>query len=114
MAWPKTERRSIFCRQYRTNCCYGLAMDLLENIAHELEFDFHLYVVSDGVFGSQVHDHQYHDHKPYYASGQPQHAQQSNHLEQDLTPKNTPPPGAPSGQQVRFQRVQYTARGETT
>lgn len=26
--------------KYRTNCCYGLSMDLLENIAQELEFDF--------------------------------------------------------------------------
>lgn len=29
-------------------------MDLLENIAQELEFDFHLYIVSDGKYGSQV------------------------------------------------------------
>ncbi|XP_034240253.1 uncharacterized protein LOC117644748 [Thrips palmi] len=84
--------------KYRTNCCYGLAMDLLENIAHELEFDFHLYVVSDGVFGSQVHEHQHHNHKPYYASGQPQHTQQSHHLEQDLQPKNAPPPAGQHGQ----------------
>ncbi|XP_025835326.1 glutamate receptor ionotropic, NMDA 3A-like, partial [Agrilus planipennis] len=40
--------------KYRTNCCYGLSMDLLENIAHELEFDFHLYIVADGLFGSKV------------------------------------------------------------
>lgn len=26
--------------KYKTNCCYGLSMDLLENIAQELEFDF--------------------------------------------------------------------------
>ncbi|KAK5645132.1 hypothetical protein RI129_006432 [Pyrocoelia pectoralis] len=39
--------------KYRTNCCYGLAMDLLENIAHELEFDFRLYIVSDGLYGSR-------------------------------------------------------------
>ncbi|XP_030021553.1 uncharacterized protein LOC115441093 isoform X2 [Manduca sexta] len=36
-----------------THCCYGLAMDLLENIAQELEFDFHLYVVEDGLYGSR-------------------------------------------------------------
>lgn len=40
--------------KYRTNCCYGLAMDLLENIAQELEFDFHLYIVADGLFGSKT------------------------------------------------------------
>ncbi|XP_063361139.1 uncharacterized protein LOC134650177 isoform X1 [Cydia amplana] len=36
-----------------THCCYGLAMDLLENIAQELEFDFHLYLVEDGLYGSR-------------------------------------------------------------
>ncbi|XP_059470135.1 glutamate receptor ionotropic, NMDA 3A-like isoform X2 [Neocloeon triangulifer] len=35
-------------------CCYGLSMDLLENVAQELEFDFHLYLVSDGFYGSRV------------------------------------------------------------
>lgn len=39
--------------KYRTNCCYGLSMDLLENIAQELEFDFRLYIVADGLFGSR-------------------------------------------------------------
>lgn len=39
--------------KYRTNCCYGLSMDLLENIAQELEFDFRLYIVADGYFGSK-------------------------------------------------------------
>lgn len=29
-------------------------MDLLENIAQELEFDFHLYIVSDEMYGSKV------------------------------------------------------------
>lgn len=36
-----------------SHCCYGLAMDLLENIAQELEFDFHLYIVEDGLYGSR-------------------------------------------------------------
>lgn len=40
--------------KYRTNCCYGLSMDLLENIAQELEFDFRLYIVADGFFGSRT------------------------------------------------------------
>lgn len=40
--------------KYKTNCCYGLAMDLLENIAQELEFDFRLYIAADGLFGSQT------------------------------------------------------------
>nr|WRU22311.1 ionotropic receptor 12 [Paratrioza sinica] len=42
--------------RYRTNCCYGLSMDLLENIAQELEFDFHLYIVADGLFGTRVRE----------------------------------------------------------
>ncbi|XP_075235507.1 uncharacterized protein LOC142332777 [Lycorma delicatula] len=40
--------------RYLTSCCYGLAMDLLENIAQELEFDFHLYLVADGMHGSRT------------------------------------------------------------
>ncbi|XP_054275672.1 uncharacterized protein LOC128994876 isoform X1 [Macrosteles quadrilineatus] len=40
--------------KYRTNCCYGLSMDLLENVAQELEFDFHLYIVADEAYGSRV------------------------------------------------------------
>lgn len=40
--------------KYRTHCCYGLSMDLLENIAHELEFDFRLYIVADGLFGTKT------------------------------------------------------------
>ncbi|RZF39056.1 hypothetical protein LSTR_LSTR006593 [Laodelphax striatellus] len=39
--------------KYVTSCCYGLTMDLLENVAEELEFDFHLYVVADGMHGSR-------------------------------------------------------------
>lgn len=40
--------------KYRTHCCYGLSMDLLENIARELEFDFRLYIVADGLFGTRT------------------------------------------------------------
>jgi len=51
--------------KYRTNCCYGLAMDLLENVAQELEFDFHLYIVADGMFGSRTRDvHPSHNSRP--------------------------------------------------
>lgn len=38
---------------HRTKCCYGLTMDLLDNIATELSFEFHLYVVRDQLFGSK-------------------------------------------------------------
>lgn len=47
-----TPKPTSFSRM-ATHCCYGLAMDLLENIAQELEFDFHLYIVEDGLYGSR-------------------------------------------------------------
>lgn len=47
-----TPKPTTFTR-ISTHCCYGLAMDLLENIAQELEFDFHLYIVEDGLYGSR-------------------------------------------------------------
>ena len=43
--------------KYRTRCCYGLSMDLLENVAQELEFDFRLYIVADGLFGTKFFAH---------------------------------------------------------
>lgn len=50
----------LFPKQ-RTKCCYGLSMDLLDNVATELGFEFHLYVVRDQLFGAKktrtVHDH---------------------------------------------------------
>lgn len=51
---PNSQKRY----KYKTNCCYGLAMDLLESVAQELEFDFHLYIAADGLFGSKSHDTQ--------------------------------------------------------
>ncbi|XP_077293992.1 uncharacterized protein LOC143916663 [Arctopsyche grandis] len=51
--------------KYRTNCCYGLTMDLLENIAQELEFDFHLYIVSDGLFGTRKMSRKYTRNREY-------------------------------------------------
>ncbi|XP_013141052.1 PREDICTED: uncharacterized protein LOC106105308 [Papilio polytes] len=47
-----TPKPTTFSRM-ATHCCYGFAMDLLENIAQELEFDFHLYIVEDGLYGSR-------------------------------------------------------------
>jgi glutamate receptor ionotropic, NMDA 3A len=37
----------------RTRCCYGLSMDLLDNVASELGFGYILYIVSDELFGSK-------------------------------------------------------------
>uniref|UniRef100_A0A182NM23 Ionotropic glutamate receptor C-terminal domain-containing protein n=1 Tax=Anopheles dirus TaxID=7168 RepID=A0A182NM23_9DIPT len=39
---------------YRTRCCYGLSMDLLQKLATEINFDFHLYIVHDGLFGRRI------------------------------------------------------------
>ncbi|KAL4149546.1 hypothetical protein QTP88_003474 [Uroleucon formosanum] len=36
-----------------TYCCFGLSIDLLEKMSKDLEFDFHLYLVADGTFGSR-------------------------------------------------------------
>ncbi|XP_050537258.1 glutamate receptor ionotropic, NMDA 3A-like isoform X2 [Daktulosphaira vitifoliae] len=36
-----------------TFCCFGLVIDLLEKMSSDLEFDFHLYLVADGLFGSR-------------------------------------------------------------
>ncbi|XP_053674177.1 uncharacterized protein LOC128724478 [Anopheles nili] len=41
-------------RLYRTRCCYGLSMDLLQKLATEINFDFHLYIVHDGLFGRRI------------------------------------------------------------
>ena len=38
---------------FRTRCCYGLSMDLLDNVASELGFGYILYIVSDELFGSK-------------------------------------------------------------
>lgn len=34
-------------------CCFGYSIDLLEKMSKDLEFDFHLYLVTDGTFGTQ-------------------------------------------------------------
>uniref|UniRef100_A0A182M2L0 Ionotropic glutamate receptor C-terminal domain-containing protein n=1 Tax=Anopheles culicifacies TaxID=139723 RepID=A0A182M2L0_9DIPT len=39
---------------YQTRCCYGLSMDLLLKLATEINFDFHLYIVHDGLFGRRI------------------------------------------------------------
>jgi hypothetical protein len=39
-----------------SKCCYGLSMDLLENIAEELGFEFHLYIVRDELFGAKFNN----------------------------------------------------------
>lgn len=36
-----------------TYCCFGLSIDLLEKMSKDLEFDFHLYLVADGTFGTR-------------------------------------------------------------
>ncbi|XP_015380519.1 PREDICTED: glutamate receptor ionotropic, NMDA 3B-like [Diuraphis noxia] len=36
-----------------TYCCFGLSIDLLEKMSKDMDFDFHLYLVADGTFGSR-------------------------------------------------------------
>lgn len=44
--------RGLSCYQGdKIKCCYGLTIDLLSHIAHELNFRFNLYVANDGLFG---------------------------------------------------------------
>lgn len=49
--FPTSKPKSFL--KMASHCCYGFAMDLLENIAQELEFDFHLYIVEDGLYGAR-------------------------------------------------------------
>lgn len=50
---PRATFLTNFSNPHRSKCCYGLSMDLLDNIATELEFEFHLYIVQDELFGSK-------------------------------------------------------------
>ena len=45
----------VFYDKLAINCCYGLSIDLLDNVARELDFKFHLYIVSDRLFGSRTY-----------------------------------------------------------
>ncbi|XP_076347190.1 glutamate receptor ionotropic, NMDA 3A-like [Tachypleus tridentatus] len=38
--------------RYNITCCAGITMDLLTDIARDLHFDYDLYLVSDGMFGT--------------------------------------------------------------
>lgn len=82
--------------KHRTNCCYGLAMDLLENIAQELEFDFHLYIVSDGLFGTRKMSRRYAKNREYHKifkesnGGKTDYRQEFHYGFPDMTPKNMP------------------------
>ncbi|XP_055628546.1 uncharacterized protein LOC129769999 isoform X2 [Toxorhynchites rutilus septentrionalis] len=39
---------------YSVRCCYGLSMDLLQKVARDIGFEFHLYIVHDGLFGRKI------------------------------------------------------------
>lgn len=38
-------------RRYTVECCSGIAIDLLNSVASDLNFDYNLYLVADGLFG---------------------------------------------------------------
>ncbi|KAJ6625678.1 Glutamate receptor ionotropic, NMDA 3A, partial [Pseudolycoriella hygida] len=50
---PAEEHRTNDKVDHLTKCCYGLTMDILDNIATELGFEFHLYIVQDEMFGGK-------------------------------------------------------------
>ncbi|XP_055859129.1 uncharacterized protein LOC129921359 isoform X2 [Episyrphus balteatus] len=63
---PSDETDNFSNPMFETKCCYGLSMDLLDNIATELEFEFHLYIVHDELFGAKFST--LNDFKPRRAS----------------------------------------------
>ena len=36
---------------YNVSCCSGISIDLLNAVARDLQFDYSLYLVADGLFG---------------------------------------------------------------
>lgn len=38
-------------KTYTVMCCSGIAIDLLNSVARDLNFDYDLYLVADGLFG---------------------------------------------------------------
>lgn len=38
-------------QSYQVVCCSGISIDLLNSIARDLNFDYDLYIVADGLFG---------------------------------------------------------------
>lgn len=43
--------RRLEGRSYNVSCCSGISIDLLNAVARDLQFDYNLYLVSDGLFG---------------------------------------------------------------
>ena len=39
-------------RRYRVSCCEGLAMDVLQSLASDLDFDYRLYISPDSTLGA--------------------------------------------------------------
>ncbi|KAF6034428.1 LRR1 [Bugula neritina] len=44
--------RTYTHRSYEMHCCEGLAMDLLQSLADQLDFNYRLYISPDGSFGA--------------------------------------------------------------
>jgi ionotropic glutamate receptor NMDA 3A len=42
---------------FSTKCCYGLSMDLLQTVAKDLGFEFHLYIARDELFGKRTSEY---------------------------------------------------------
>lgn len=77
-------------------------MDLLDNIATELEFEFHLYIVYDELFGSQFKNLD--DYLPT-KSNNPTTEKPNSNMEEQLNGEQTMEPGG--------QRKYHTPEGRT-
>lgn len=95
---------------YRTKCCYGLTMDLLDNIATELSFEFHLYVVRDQLFGSK----QQRDVKDFIKSNTKMTTQHSSNMNSNSNNNSgTNGNGSPSASASTQQPTDHDGNDET-
>jgi ionotropic glutamate receptor NMDA 3A len=47
----RSQKRELEGISYHVHCCAGIAIDLLNAVARDLNFEYDLYLVADGLFG---------------------------------------------------------------
>lgn len=47
----RSRRRNLEGKSYNIHCCAGISIDLLNAVARDLNFEYDLYLVADGLFG---------------------------------------------------------------
>ncbi|XP_054162601.1 glutamate receptor ionotropic, NMDA 3A-like [Oppia nitens] len=47
----RSNKRQLEGQAYEVHCCAGISIDLLNAVARDLNFDYDLYLVADGLFG---------------------------------------------------------------